>query len=169
MRQRWDFLKISIFITLARRWVRGSNLHQTASKVMSDMLPKFFGLSFPLDEVIAAKPDFEAFWDNRGDMVYELHNNSPSSQNCCQHAGFSLFWAHLGQNGPFWGFWSLFGDPAGAFRAQISRWVPATVCVLSFWWCINHSGPSQMWRGLEKKIEEFILFRVTGAWRDENG
>ena len=42
------------------------------------------------------------------------------------------------QNGPFWGFWGLLGDPSGAFRAQMRRQVHATVCILSFWWLINH-------------------------------
>ena len=64
------------------------------------------------------------------------------------------------QNGPFWGFWGLLGDPSGAFRAQIRRWVHATVCILSFWCRTNHSGPSQMWPGLAKKIEIFFGCQV---------
>ena len=61
----------------------------------------------------------------------------------------------IGQNGPFWGFWGLFGGPSGAFRAQIGHWVHAAFC---------HFGGLQLtqdqsWQSTKtKKTKKHVFF-----------
>ena len=75
-----------------------------------------------------------------------------------------IFAPKIGPNGHF----GVLGGPSGAFRAQIRRWLHATVCILSFWRRINHWEPSQMWPrfGTDNLKKDF---RVPGAGRAENG